>query len=94
MRSVLWYVFIGSRSGETRMRLVESIRRKAKNAHELKKELGVDYSTVTHSLKVLAKNRIVYTKEASYGAKYELTPEFMSMIKEYEALVMKYRGKR
>ena len=59
MRSLLWYVFIGSRGGETRMRIVESIIRRPKNPNMLKVELVMDYSTIRHNLRVLEKNRIV-----------------------------------
>lgn len=85
-RSVLWYVFVGSRGGETRMCIVDSLLRKCKNPRELALELKVDYSTVTHSLRVLEKNRIVFVPEKKYGAKYRPTPEFKAMRAEYEDL--------
>lgn len=85
-RSVLWYVFVGSRGGETRMCIVESLLAKPKNARQLSLDLGMDYSTIRHSLKVLEKNRVVFVKEDKYGAKYRITPEFKGMKDEYEKL--------
>jgi predicted transcriptional regulator len=89
MRSVLWYVFIGSRGGDTRMRIVDSIMRKTKNANELTAELKLDYSTIRHSLRVLEKNRIVFMASQGYAARYQLTPEFESMAAEYAILQQK-----
>jgi predicted transcriptional regulator len=89
MKDILWYVFVGSRGGETRMKIVQSIAKHPKNAHELTKELAVDYSTVRHSLKVLEKNRLVCCG-GGYGVKYDLTPEFKSMLREYDILVECY----
>ena len=48
---------------------------KPANAHQIAKELNLDYKTVLHHLKVLTNNGLVITdKEVSYGAVYFLTP--------------------
>ncbi|MDD9953261.1 MAG: winged helix-turn-helix domain-containing protein [Candidatus Woesearchaeota archaeon] len=83
-RSVLWYVFVGSRGGETRMCIIDSLMRKPKNPRELSVEFELDYSTIRHSLRVLEKNRIIYSDGKKYGAKYMITPEFDNA--EYEEL--------
>lgn len=83
---VLWYVFVGSRGGETRMCIIESLREKPKNPRELALELKMDYSTIRHSLRVLEKNRMVFTPEGKYGAKYQVTPEFIALAEEFEGL--------
>lgn len=85
-RSILWYVFAGSRGGNTRMCIVEHLLKKPENARQLSLDLGVDYSTITHSLRVLEKNRLAYAPEKGYGAKYVLTPEFLTMQDEFEKL--------
>ena len=46
----------------------------------------MDYSTIRHSLRVLEKNRIVWTPEEGYGAKYDVTPEFEGMKEEFEKI--------
>lgn len=86
MHGILWYVFLGSRGGETRMKIVSLLRRHPMNAHQLKKDLDVDYSTIRHNLRVMEKNRIVMVQKG-YGAMYELTPEFEAMIPEYNLLI-------
>ena len=85
-RGILWYVFVGSRGGETRMCIVDSLMEKAKNPRELALELKMDYSTITHSIRVLEKNRIVFTEKKEYGAKYQIAPEFQILLEEYDAL--------
>ena len=87
MQGVLWYVFLGSRGGDTRMRIVGLLRMHPANANQLKVALSLDYSTVRHSLRVLEKNRIIFAGEEKYGAVYRLSPEFMSIIEQYDALV-------
>ncbi len=85
--SVLWYVFVGSRGGETRMCIVDALIRKSMNPRELSLKFDMDYSTIRHSLRVLEKNRIVFApKKGKYAAKYRPTPEFESMKEEYEDL--------
>lgn len=85
-KNVLWYVFVSSRGGETRMCIVDSLIEKPKNPRELAVELGMDYSTIRHSLRVLEKNRIVFTKQEGYGAKYRITPEFEGLLDQFEDL--------
>ncbi len=85
-RGVLWYVFVGSRGGDTRICLVELLLERPRNARELALALGVDYSTARHSLRVLEKNRIAFVPERGYGAKYLLTPEFMALRDEFERI--------
>ena len=85
-KGILWYVFVGSRGGETRMCIVDSLLEKPKNPRELALELDMDYSTITHSLRVLEKNRIVFVPEKKYGANYRIAPEFKSELEKFEAL--------
>ncbi len=85
-RGVLWYVFVGSRGGETRMCIVQSIMKRPQNPRELAKRFRLDYSTIRHSLRVLEKNRVVWVPEQKYGAKYEITPEFLGMQDEFKEL--------
>jgi len=87
MHGVLWYVFLGSRGGETRMRIIELLRKRPRNAHQLKTDMKVDYSTVRHSLRVLEKNRLVMSQGESYGAVYQVTPEFESIMDDYDVLI-------
>jgi DNA-binding transcriptional ArsR family regulator len=72
---VLWYLIASTRGGINRAKILEMINLKPANAHQIAKELNLDYKTVLHHLKVLTNNGLVITdKEDSYGAAYFLTP--------------------
>lgn len=93
MREALYRTFVGSRGGETRMRIVEEIFLKPRNANELAKDLGVDYSTVRHSLDVMRKAQLIFGG-TGYGGTYHLTPEFLGLLQEYDVLIECYRNER
>ena len=75
LKRLLWYVLAGTRGGLMRIKIIELIIDRPYNANQLKKELGVDYKTVQHHLKVLMENRILTTsEEKKYGSVYFLSP--------------------
>jgi DNA-binding transcriptional ArsR family regulator len=74
-KRVLWYLICSTRGGVNRAKILEMLSSKPANAHQIAKELNLDYKTVLHHLKVLTNNGLVITdKENSYGAAYFLTP--------------------
>ena len=52
-RSLLWYLLVGTRGGPNRIRILEELRQRPYNAHQLAEALGVDYRTVRHHLVLL-----------------------------------------
>ncbi len=68
-KRLLWFVFVGSRGGFNRLRLVRTIKEKPLNANQLAKELKLDYKAIQHHVKVLEKNNIV----TKVGEKYNVT---------------------
>ncbi len=86
MKNLIWYLFAGTRGGEMRAKIIGILIKTPKNAHQLSKDLKVDYKTIQHHLKVLYKNQIIVAvnKEA-YGATYfisSLMEENLSTFKE------------
>lgn len=74
-KRVLWYLIASTRGGVNRAKILEMLNSKPANAHQIAKELNLDYKTVLHHLKVLTNNGLIITdKEESYGATYFLTP--------------------
>ena len=72
----MYFLFVGSRGGETRVRIVSLILRKPLNANQIASSLKLDYKTVQHHLKILTENRILATiDKAQYGAIYFLSKE-------------------
>lgn len=77
MKHILYYLLIGTRGGETRIRIINSIIKKPKNANQLSSDLSLDYKTVQHHLKILTENKVLkLVNEGSYGAVYFLS-EYM-----------------
>ena len=57
-----------------RSKVINSLREKPKNAHQLAQALEVDYKTIQHHLKVLYENKmVVVVNKDRYGAVYFLS---------------------
>jgi len=70
MEAVLWYVLTGTRGGENRIRILQALDDRPRNANQLAEDLDLDYKTVRHHLGVLAENDIVKDSGDDYGAVY------------------------
>lgn len=70
MEAVIWYVLTGTRGGRNRVRLLEALEERPRNANRLAETLELDYKTVRHHLDVLVKNGIVRSSGDNYGAVY------------------------
>ena len=55
-KRLLWFVFMGSKGGLNRIRLISVIRKNPLNANQLAKEMGLDYKAIQHHIGVLEKN--------------------------------------
>ncbi len=74
MKRLLWWLIAGTKGGENRARIILTLHGRPYNANQLTEELGLDYKTVRHHLKVLKKNDIIVTSgNKSYGAMYFLS---------------------
>jgi DNA-binding transcriptional ArsR family regulator len=89
VKHLLWYLLAGTRGGETRIRLLQVIRRRPINAHQLAAQLKLDYKTVEHHLIVLVDNRLLQ-KHGGYGAVYFVTPELESEMSTFEEIAGSY----
>lgn len=71
------YLFVGSRGGLNRIRIVETLKNEPSNPNKLSEKLGLDYKTIQHHLKMLEENGVVVPNEKGvYGAVFFLTPYF------------------
>ena len=60
---------MGTRGGETRARILRTLKKEPCNANKLSKKLKFDYKTIQHHLNILEKHHLL-TKEGDYGAVY------------------------
>jgi predicted transcriptional regulator len=71
------YIFVGSRGGPNRARIVEMLKSDPSNSNKVSEKLNLDYKTVQHHIKMLVENNVlVASSEGAYGAVYFLTPYF------------------
>ncbi len=80
---MLWWVFVGSRGGRTRMTIVNSLLDNPANAYQLTKTLSLNYRTILHHLELLEENRIVQGEGPKYGKVYFPTALLMENLQIY-----------
>lgn len=74
LRQLLWFLIAGTRGGLNRARILEALRARPCNAHQLAEALGLDYRTIRHHLDLLERNGLVTRPAGSaYAAPYFLS---------------------
>lgn len=76
MEKALWYLFVGTRGGKNRARLVRALDDRPMNANQLSDELEVDYNTVRYHLDKLVDHNVLESGGETYGELYFLTDQF------------------
>ena len=87
LRYLLGWLIAGTRGGATRARIIETLRETPQNANQLATQLGMDYRTIRHHLKVLEKNRLITTAGQGYGTTYFLSPAMEEHYEVFEEIV-------
>ncbi len=75
-KMMFWHLFLRSRGGQNRVRIISLLRNKPSNKHQLSKDLELEYKGVQHHIKILENNNLVEKFEANYGAAYYLSTLF------------------
>ena len=89
---VLWWLFASSAGAATRGRVITALRREPKNAQQLANELGVDYTTIRHHLRVLVQNRLIESSGEHYGQVYFVAPHVEERWPELERILQRHRS--
>ncbi len=69
-KRLAWWLFIATRGGDMRFRIVKSLKDEPKNANQLSRELNVNYRTIEHHMKILVDNGLVTVQGSGYGKVY------------------------
>jgi predicted ArsR family transcriptional regulator len=59
MENVVWYLLAGTRGGETRARILWTLKLRPQNKNQLAKSLSLDYKTIQHHLELLTEHRVI-----------------------------------
>jgi len=74
LKYLLGWLIAGTRGGASRAKIIDTLKETPQNANQLATQLGMDYRTIRHHLKVLEKNKIITTAGEGYGITYFLAP--------------------
>ncbi|NOZ80132.1 MAG: winged helix-turn-helix transcriptional regulator [DPANN group archaeon] len=95
MKQLIWYLFAGTQGGETRLRMICILKREPMNAHVLAKRMAMDYKTITHHIRVMEKNSVIYSSsKGSYGRIYFMTEIFRAHWDDLMEIKTKIEEKR
>ena len=93
-KHLLWMVFAASKGGQNRIRIVFALKRSQFNAHQLTKELDLNYRAIQHHLQVLERNNLISHIGQKYGTNYFLSSLLETNMKAFDELVLNLsRGK-
>ncbi len=70
IKIVFWLLFVGSRGGTNRIRIMSVLRKRPRNRNQLATELGIDYKNIQHHIKILEENNLVKKIGNLYGVTY------------------------
>lgn len=87
LKYLLGWLIAGTRGGPTRAKIIEILKETPQNANQLANQLGMDYRTIRHHLKVLEKNRLITTAGEGYGTTYFLSPAMEENYGLFEEIV-------
>jgi DNA-binding transcriptional ArsR family regulator len=87
LKYLLGWLIAGTRGGASRAKIIETLKETPQNANQLANQLGMDYRTIRHHLKVLEKNKIITTAGEGYGTTYFLSPALEENYGVFEEIV-------
>jgi len=88
VKHLLWMVFAASRGGQNRIRIIFALKRSPLNAHQLTKELDLNYRAIQHHIEVLEKNNLVSHIGQKYGTNYFPSPLLEVNMGVFDELVL------
>ncbi len=69
-KKLFWFIFVTTRGGMNRIRIISHLRNIPSNTHQLAKAIGLDYKAVQHHLKTLERNNLVTKVGNNYGTTF------------------------
>jgi DNA-binding MarR family transcriptional regulator len=88
-KRLLWFVFMGSKGGLNRIRLISHIRNRPLNTNQLAKEMNLDYKAIQHHVGVLEKNNLITRVGDKYGATFFISTFLEVNLEVFDEIVHK-----
>ena len=88
-KNLFWFLFVGTRGGNTRARIINQLRNKPSNKNQLSQDLNIDYKGIEHHLKTLESSNLVTKLGARYGATYFVSALFEEAQDVFDEIVAK-----
>jgi len=92
IKIVFWFLFVGSRGGTNRIRIMSLLRNRPRNRNQLATELGIDYKNIQHHIKVLEENNLVKKIGNAYGVTYYVSAFFENNEIVFDEIVARLRS--
>ncbi len=89
---VFWLLFVGSKGGANRIRIMSVLRKRPRNRNQLARELGMDYKNIQHHIKVLEGNNLVKKFGNAYGVIYCVSAFFENNEIVFDEIVARLRS--
>jgi DNA-binding transcriptional ArsR family regulator len=89
LKYLLGWLIAGTRGGETRAKIIKTLRETPQNANQLANSLEMDYRTIKHHINVLQKNRLITSTGDGYGKTYFLSIELEENYSLFEEIMNK-----
>ena len=90
-KMMFWHLFLGSRGGQNRVRIISQLRNKPSNKHQLSKDLELEYKGVQHHIKILEKNNLITKMGENYGVTYFVSQLFEEGESLFDEIVEKLK---
>ena len=88
-KGLFWYLFVGTRGGQNRVRIISQLRNKPSNKNQLAQDLGIDYKGIEHHIQTLEKNNLVTKIGTKDGVTYFVSQLFEEGEAVFDEIVAK-----
>jgi len=88
-KKLFWLLFVGSRGSDSRIRIMSVLRKTPANTNQLSNELGMDYKSIQHHIKILKENNLVKHVGKKYARTYLVSVFFEANESVFDEILIK-----